>query len=200
MKTAARAMILALFALTLAACDDDAETVKPRAQEVTGEAIGYYCNMVVAEHMGPKGQIHLKDGSAPLWFSSVRDVIAFTMLPEESKQIAAIYVNDMTEGNWDSPEPGSWIDAWSAWYVVGSTKVGGMGAPETVPFSKQEAAQQFAAKYGGEVMAFDAIPEDFVLGGVETPEGNMQHTTSDMSSSSGHMQEQDHTSEQGHTQ
>jgi len=117
MKTAARSMILALFALfalTLAACDDDAENVKPRAQEVTGEAIGYYCNMVVAEHMGPKGQIHLKDGSAPLWFSSARDAIAFTMLPEEPKQITAIYVNDMTGANWDSPEPGSWIEARSA--------------------------------------------------------------------------------------
>ncbi len=182
-------LVLALIVLPLAACGDEGDKPPPPAVELTQDAIGYYCNMVVAEHMGPKGQIHLAGTAEPLWFSSVRDAIAFTMLPEEVKSIAAIYVNDMAVADWDSPEPGSWIEARDAWYVVGSSKAGGMGAPEAVPFSKQEAAREFAGFYGGEVMAFAAVPEDFILGAVETPDRKMTHMESgDAHQHDGHSQ------------
>jgi copper chaperone NosL len=41
---------------------------------------------------------------------------------------------------------------------------GGMGAPETVPFSSRTAADKFAAEHGGQVVMFDSIPRDYVLG------------------------------------
>ena len=179
MNRALAILLLALIILPLAACSDEGDKPPPSAVELTRDSIGYYCNMVVAEHMGPKGQIHLEGGAAPLWFSSVRDAIAFTMLPEEAKNIAAIYVNDMAVADWDSPGPGSWIEARGAWYVVGSAKAGGMGAPEAVPFSRQQAAHDFAAAHGGDVMEFAAVPEGFILGAVETPERNMTHMESD---------------------
>ena len=89
-----RLAVLAL-ALTTTACGEEQVAEAPPPAELTREAIGYYCNMIVEDHSGPKGQIFLSDKSDPIWFSSVRDAIAFTLLPEEPKNIAAIYVNDM---------------------------------------------------------------------------------------------------------
>ena len=190
--------LFAVLALALTACGDEADKPKPAAQKLTGEHIGYYCNMVVVEHRGPKGQIHLEGQEAAIWFSSARDTIAFTMLPEEPKNIAAIYVNDMTGGNWDSVEPGNWIDAHSAFYVLGSDKAGGMGAPEAIPFSREDAAARFAEKHGGHVATFDAIPEDYILGGVDTPEGHARQTMSGMDEAAAHVHEADLGRDAGH--
>jgi len=174
---------LAVFALVnLSACGNDEQVELPPPVPLTQEAIGYYCNMTVVEHQGPKGQIQLKGQSKPIWFSSARDTIAFTMLPEESKEIAVIYVTDMTDdGAWNNPEKGKWVDATTAQYVVGSSRVGGMGAPEPVPFSTVEAAELFANQYGGKVMAFSDIPEDSILGMVEIGDGHdtMNHGDGD---------------------
>jgi copper chaperone NosL len=156
---------IAFMALLLAGCGEDEQAkTPPPPQELTREAVGNYCGMIVADHPGPKAQLFLKKRADPIWFSSVRDAIAFTMLPEEPKAIAAIYVNDMGKAmNWESPEPGTWIEARNAWFVVGSSRTGGMGAPETVPFSEKTAAETFAAKYGGRLVRFEDIPSDYVL-------------------------------------
>ena len=96
-------------------------------------AIGYYCKMIVQDHQGPKGQIFLSGSAEPIWFSSVRDTLAFTRLPEEPKNVAAIYVSDMGRASWTSPEAGTWIAAEQAWCVIGSERQGGMGAPRPCP-------------------------------------------------------------------
>jgi hypothetical protein len=49
----------------------------------------------VLDHPGPNGQIFIKGQAEPVWFASVRDTVAFTLLPEEPKDVTAIYVNDM---------------------------------------------------------------------------------------------------------
>lgn len=165
LTSAALAMVLAAG---LSACGDEKEAEAPPPAPLTQEAIGYYCNMTVSEHPGPKGQIRLKSADQPIWFSSVRDTIAFTLLPEEPKDIWAIYVTDMSKAEaWENPENGDWIDAETALFVIGSTRKGGMGAPEPVPFSSQEAAEKFAGQYGGEVVGLSEIPEDAILGPVE---------------------------------
>jgi len=160
-----RAIIAAaLLVVTLAACGDSDEIVEaPAPDDLTREAIGYYCNMIVADHTGPKGQIHVEEREEPVWFSSVRDTIAFTMLPEEPKRLTAIYVNDMGRADWSGPANDTWIDARTAWYVIGSDKRGGMGALEIVPFSQSDAAHTFAMKNGGKVVDWAGIPESMVL-------------------------------------
>ena len=91
--------------------------------------------MAVTEHPGPKGQLFLRGQDKPLWFASVRDTFAFTMLPEMPKNIAAIYVNDMGRvRNWARPEPATWVEARSAVYVIGSRHRTGMDTDEAVPF------------------------------------------------------------------
>ena len=159
--------ILGAVLLLLAACGEEQQASAPPApHEVTDEAIGHYCGMALAEHSGPKGQAILQSRDEPVWFSSARDAIAFTKLPEEPKDIAAIYVTDMAAAkDWDHPEPGTWIDARRAWYVIGSTRKGGMGGDEAVPFGQEQAARHFAEFHGGQVVAFDAVPESYVLGG-----------------------------------
>ena len=166
-------------AVVASSCGGDEGTTKPEARALTRDAIGHYCNMIVAEHRGPKGQIFLKSREQPIWFSSVRDTIAFTMLPEEPKDIAAIYVNDIARASWDAPEPDSWIDARDAWYVIESSRVGGMGAPEAVPFFDQASAEAFAASFGGHVVTFADMPEPFILGGAELTGETDRHDMSD---------------------
>ena len=157
-----------LAAGMLAGCKDETTTAAPPTPlEVQADATGHYCGMLLADHTGPKGQIHVTSGP-PYWFSSVRDTIAFTRLPEEPRDIVAIYVNDMGRAsNWDQPEPGTWIDARQAHFVIESDQVGGMGAPEAVPFSDPAAAEAFRAKHGGRVVQLDEIPDEYVLGPVQ---------------------------------
>ena len=153
--------------LLLVGCGEEQAAEAPPAQEPTREATGHYCGMIVVDHPGPKGHIFVGGRDEPVWFSSVRDTVAFTMLPEETKDLRAVWVNDMGQvKNWKSPEAGTWIDARAAWFVVGSRKMGGMGAPEPVPFGKEHAAHAFAGTHGGHVVAFADIPRDYVLGDV----------------------------------
>ncbi|MEM7224322.1 MAG: nitrous oxide reductase accessory protein NosL [Pseudomonadota bacterium] len=150
--------------LLLAACgDSEQQAAKPAPQELTREAIGYYCNMIVADHHGPKAQLFLRGTAEPIWFSSVRDAVAFTMLPDEPKAIAAIYVNDMGRATWATPEAGTWIEATGAHYVIHSDRRGGMGAREAVPFAARADAEDFVAARGGHIVAFTELPEDYIL-------------------------------------
>ncbi len=165
MKHLSAILVALLPILPLAACDEAAEiAVLPPPVELTREAIGYYCSMIVVDHPGPKAQVHLAGREAPHFFTSVRDLVAFSMLPDEPRNIAAMYVTDAGRADWDRPEPGTWIDAREALYVIGSDRRGGMGAPETVPFADRLAAEAFARRHGGHVVAFAEIPHGYVLG------------------------------------
>lgn len=158
---------LAVFGLlaALVACDSGSEGEKPPPAALTRDAIGHYCGMIVVDHAGPKAQIHLRSGEQVVWFTSVRDGISFTRLPEEPDDIAAFYVNDIASTeDWNNPGDETWIDAHSAVYVIDSTRRGGMGALEAVPFSDEAAAKAFAKEYGGRIVKLEEIPDDYVLG------------------------------------
>jgi len=151
--------------VSLAACREEAPVAPPPPAPLTQDATGYFCNMTMVEHHGPKGQIWLKRNTGPLWFSSVRDTVAFTLLPEEPRDIQAIYVTDMSgAGSWDNPLVNKWIDAHTAYFVIGSSKKGGMGTAEPVPFGSRSAAGDFSERFGGDVVTFDMIPENRILG------------------------------------
>lgn len=169
MKTP-RAILLAaaLSVSVLAACGKSAPTpTAPPPAEVSAQATGHYCGMRLADHDGPKGQIHLASRKDPVWFSSVRDAVSFLRLPEEARDVTAIYVNDMGKAaRWEQPEPGTWVDARAAWFVIESDRRGGMGGPEAVPFSERAAAQAFVDRHGGRLARLDEIPDAYVLGPV----------------------------------
>ena len=155
--------------LLLSACNEQsAKQVVPAPIAMTEEALGHYCSMNILEHTGPKAQIHLKGLLFPIWFSQVRDAIAFTRLPEETHEPVVIYVNDMGKSErWDFPDDDTWIDIQKAFFVINSARIGGMGAPETVPFGTEAAAINFSVKHGGEVVRLADIPDTYVLGPVD---------------------------------
>jgi copper chaperone NosL len=163
------AMAMLLLAMLLSACGGSTTPAPaPPPAEVSDEATGHYCGMLLVDHPGPKGQVHLASRDTPLWFSSVRDTIAFLRLPEEARDVVAVYVNDMGKAHdWDQPEAGTWVDARAAWFVLDSAMRGGMGANEAVPFAVRADADSFRDRHGGRVVRLDDIPDDYVLGPVE---------------------------------
>lgn len=156
--------VLAL-SMAVAGCDQHVSASDmPAPQEVSDAAIGHFCGMALTEHPGPKGQIFVAGSKEPVWFASVRETFAFMMLPEEPKNVVAIYVTDMGKAtNWQMPEPGTWIDAKKAHYVIGSRRLGGMGADEAIPFGTKDQADRFVQENGGRIVAFADMPEDFIL-------------------------------------
>ena len=162
MRRLALAFML-LIPLVLAACQKEAAQL-PAPHKMTAEAIGHYCGMNLLEHPGPKGQIFAASLIEPVWFSSVRDTIAFTMLPDEPKDIQAIYVSDMGKAqSWDKPGADNWVEARKALFVIGSRLKGGMDGDEAVPFSDRPAAEKFVDENGGRIVTFDQVPRDYVL-------------------------------------
>ena len=155
--------------LVLFGCDNSSPKQIFTPQAVTRDDIGYYCNMIVEDHSGPKGQILLTNTEKAIWFTSVRDTVAFTLLPGEPKNIAAIFVTAMDEAEWEHPEKqvSSWINAQSAWYVIKSKQRGGMGQMEVIPFKQQQSASDFVDKYGGKIVSYLDIPRDYILGNTQ---------------------------------
>ena len=155
--------IALLIPVALAGCKKEAAELPP-PRKMTADAIGHFCGMNLLEHPGPKGQILAAGLIEPVWFSSARDTIAFTMLPDERKDIQAIYVSDMGKAaSWDNPGPDNWVEARKAVFVIESRIKGGMGGAETVPFSDRAAAEKFVADNGGRIVTFADVPRDYVL-------------------------------------
>ncbi|TNF17788.1 MAG: copper resistance protein CopZ [Rhodobacteraceae bacterium] len=155
-------LLMTCAALALAACKEDEAAILPDPVELSAEAVGFYCQMELLDHAGPKGQIHLTGMPAPLFFSQVRDAIAYLHMPEQSHAVEATYVQDMAgAATWD--RPAGWIGVTEAHYVIGSDRMGGMDAPEYVPFSDVESARAFVARHGGEIRRYDEITTAEVL-------------------------------------
>ena len=98
--------------------------------------VGHYCGMNLVDHPGPKAQIFLASRNEPVWFTQVRDAIAFTRLPEEPRDITAIWVNDMGRTtNWAAAR-GRRLGRGAQRLVRHRqrSRAGGMGAAEAVPF------------------------------------------------------------------
>ncbi len=157
--------------------EDDVAMHVPDPLELTQEAAGHYCQMIILDHVGPKAQAHFANGMNPLWFSQARDGLAYILSPEEEAEVIVLYVNDMGEAeSWDKPGIGNWIKARDAFFVVGSDALGGMGTPELVPFGNIKKANSFATKHGGKVMRLDEIPIEAVLSPIKFNTDTLEQT------------------------
>lgn len=164
-----RALVLAvLVAGLVSGCKEDVATAPPPPTDLTEEALSYFCQMGVAEHGGPKGQIHLEGFPAPLFFAQVRDFVAYLKSPERDAHIIGVYVSDMGAApSWKAPGIDNWTAADTAYFVIDAQVAGGMGAPEIVPFKSLEDAETFAAQWGGTVSLLADIPAEAALGPVD---------------------------------
>lgn len=163
-----RIALVAAALLVLAACKEEVAEAPPDPVPLTEEALSFFCQMNVAEHGGPKGQIHLEGYPAPLFFAQTRDMVAYLKSPERDAKIIGVYVSDMGAApNWAQPGINNWVLAKDAHFVVGAKVAGGMGAQEVVPLKEVQDAANFAAQWGGQIMQIDAIPPEAVLGPID---------------------------------
>ncbi|MBF0461665.1 MAG: nitrous oxide reductase accessory protein NosL [Magnetococcales bacterium] len=147
---------LVVLLVWLTACSLPPDPI-PGPREPGRDSVGYYCGMTLAEHAGPKGQIHVAGTHNPLWFSSVRDTFVYLQTESTARRILAVYVNDMGHAEWDHPPPGTWIAAQKAWFVTGSPQRGSMGEQEIIPFGERPLAEQFAQQHGGAVVSYSTV-------------------------------------------
>jgi len=155
---------LVLGVALLAACDREQAVANRGAVEPTAGTACVLDGMLLAEHPGPKAQIHYVGQDEPDFFCDTVEMFHLYLEPEQVRPIAALFVQDMGQAAWDAPQ-GHWIDARTAWYVVGSKRRGSMGTT-IASFALEADARAFASRHGGEVVAFDAVkPEKARLDG-----------------------------------
>jgi len=163
--------LLCLWAAAmLAACGQTAQApAKP--VEITRETYCSLDGMALADYPGPKAQIHYEQGK-PDFFCDTVEMFSIYLRPEQQRRVRAIFVQDMAGTDWNNPR-GHWIDAKTAFYVMGSRMRGSMG-PTLASFSREQDAKSFAGKYGGKVLRFGEVKLDMVTldGGVIRDEIN----------------------------
>lgn len=141
-----------LAALLLAAGCTTSTPVGP--VEPTRETACALDGMLLLEYPGPKAQIHYDQGP-PDFFCDTTEMFAMVLKPEQKRRLVAVYTQDMGQADWAHPV-GHWIDAKTAYYVVGSSRKGSMGA--TIgSFAREEDARSFARQYGGKVLRFNEV-------------------------------------------
>ncbi len=145
------AALLAFFAL-FAGCGEERQPAQP--QEITRQTACSLDGMILADYPGPKGQIVYARGD-PDFFCDTMELVSILLRPEQVKPVAGAFTQDMAAADWAQPK-GHWIDAKTAWYVLGGDLEGSMG-PTLATFARADDAQAFARKHGGRVLRFDEI-------------------------------------------
>ena len=111
--------------------------------------------MLLADYPGPKAQILYAGVPKPEFFCDPLEMFNLYLNPEQKRKVLGVFVQDMSRTSWEQPRD-AWIDAKSAFYVVGSKKKGAMGATFGT-FSQEADAQKFVAEHGGKVLRFEQI-------------------------------------------
>ena len=149
-------VMIGILAL-LAACGKEA--VQAVVMEPDAGTACALDGMVLKDYPGPKAQIHYKEG-APEFFCDIVELFGMLLAPEQKRPVAAVFVQDMGKADWAHPS-GHWIDAKSAYYVVGSRKHGSMGATFAT-FASLPEAESFVKKEGGTIHRFEQVTLDMV--------------------------------------
>lgn len=168
-------LFAALAAMTLTACSGNEEQTTSIPEPVhfqSGEEC-HVCGMIIEGFPGPKGEAITEKDQNVRKFCSTRDMFAWALQPENVNRNHTLYVHDMAQTEWESPDDAALIDARDAFYVVGSGRKGAMG-PTLASFAKQTDADGFANEHGGKVLGFGEVTMEDLNTGM-----NM-HSMSDM--------------------
>lgn len=154
--------ILFAFSMLLVGCGE-APQDKMLKQAVAIESSDecHLCGMIILNFPGPKGEAFQANSENALKFCSTRDLFSYVLQPENQRQVQQIFVHDMSKTPWQKPEDQYFIDAKSAWYVIGSSQKGAMGKT-LASFGKQDDAQAFSEIYGGKLYQFNDITIDIL--------------------------------------
>lgn len=159
-----RAATAVLIVAAVAACTNP-DTTAVQAKDVTRETTCSLDGMTLMDYPGPKAQI-VYDKGEPDFFCDTIEMFSIFLKPEQSKPVRAVYVQDMGQADWNNPT-GHWIDAKTAFYVVGSKRRGSMG-PTIASYAREQDARELAGKEGGRVLRFAEVKPDMAVldGGV----------------------------------
>ena len=116
--------------------------------------------MLLSDYPGPKAQVHYAAQDKPSFFCDTVELFNVLLAGEQVRAARAIYVQDMGKADWDAPQ-GHWIDAKTAFFVLGSKRHGSMG-PTIGSFAQEADATKFATEHGGKVLRFGDIKADMV--------------------------------------
>jgi len=157
------ALITALTLTTplIMSCSDNTEQQKVIHEAVAMESSDecHLCGMLITRFDGPKGEVFRKEQDDKVFkFCSTQDMFSYYLDPENTRNVAQMYVHDMSKMPWgsESIDDKYFIDAKTAWYVVGSRKMGAMGKT-LASFSQKADAEAFAKEFGGQVNSFEDI-------------------------------------------
>ena len=148
---------LSVAFVALAACSDAPSTAS--AVDFDRNTVCVLDGMTLADFPGPKAQIHYDQGS-PEFFCDTREMFSIALRPEQKRRVTGLFTQDMGKADWTRPQ-GHWIDARTAFYVVGSRLHGSMG-PTVASFASEADAQRFSAGQGGQVLRFEQVTLDMV--------------------------------------
>lgn len=159
--------------------EEDTATDIPEPAELPDEQTCAVCGMVIRGSYGPNGQVvydgdYPPDHDGPAYYDSVRELYVdqFGQKNQGVDPLVA-YVTDYAsvayeietqDGNeyvTGSVDPETFIKAESATFVVESDIRGAMGA-ELLPFGEHEAAESFAERNGGQVVAAEELTQEVV--------------------------------------
>lgn len=149
-----------LAGLLLAGCgESDVQTRARQALAIEQGDECHLCGMVISRFPGPKGEAYEQGAEDVRKFCSTRDLLNWALEPENRHARQEMWVHDMSEVPWGQPDDEHFIQAETAWYVVGSSQTGAMG-PTLASFGDRAVADAFAGHYGGEVLAFEQLTLD----------------------------------------
>lgn len=145
----------------LAACGEragDARALQPI--EIDAATACELDGMLLADYPGPKAQIHYAGAAAPVFLCDTVELFNLLLRPEQVRKVLAVYVQDMGQADWQQPR-GHWIDATSAFYVLGSKRHGSMG-PTIASFAQEPDAKKFAEQWGGKLLRYAEVKPGMV--------------------------------------
>lgn len=155
---------LIFIVLLFTACGEAPSDLKLAQQAMTIERGDecHLCGMIISGFPGPKGQLYKRGSEQNLKFCSTRDMFSYLLDPEHKHAIQTVYVHDMAVTPWDTPDDEFYIDARTAFYVVGHSQKGAMG-PTLASFSDQRIANTFIQEFGGQLYQFEDIDQQLLL-------------------------------------
>jgi copper chaperone NosL len=169
----ASAIALAVALAALGACTNT-ETVAVKPAELTRDTACSLDGMTLLDYPGPKAQI-VYDKGDPDFFCDTIELFSILLKPEQAKPVRAVYVQDMGQADWATPT-GHWIDAKTAFYVVGSKRRGSMG-PTIASYAREADARALVTTEGGRVLRFEQVTPDMaVLDGGVLKDRSEQHS------------------------
>lgn len=155
--------LLLIAGMSLAACGEKPEAVTEHVLEaIHADDECHVCGMTVARFPGPKAQAFVRHREHSFKFCSTHDLFSWLLQPETAAIVEAVYVHDMGATDWEHPADDAFVDAKSAWYVIGHDQRGAMG-PTLASFHNRGAADDFAVRHGGRVLSFQQVDLDVLM-------------------------------------